>query len=221
MKIQKKFDPDQVLVEGNRFVFQRAFQRNVGREGERILRVVVDKSGKIITYFPVHTFERVAGAGAKRVAGAGAVALGIFEEGVAEAHAKGESERASGEAKRKRYEEEAESGIISFLFVDSYAGYEPPPPSKDFAKEKSDEIIQKLTKAGVTVDEATRSEIFETVYSAYLGRSLPADVELEFPEEFVNEIRLEQERIRLEEKRLEEYRKLHPAPERLWRGTFQ
>lgn len=48
---------DNVVDQGRRLVFQREFGRDVGRGGERIVRVVVDKVTGV-TAFPAKTFLR-------------------------------------------------------------------------------------------------------------------------------------------------------------------
>jgi hypothetical protein len=51
-------NPDNVVDQGRRMIFEKAFGRVVGRSGERIIRVVVDKAtGKVITAFPTHAFK--------------------------------------------------------------------------------------------------------------------------------------------------------------------
>ncbi len=53
-------DHDNVVDQGRRIIFEKQFGNDVGKGGERIVRVVVDKAtGKIVTAFPTKTFKRI------------------------------------------------------------------------------------------------------------------------------------------------------------------
>jgi fructose-specific phosphotransferase system component IIB len=50
-------NPDKIVNQGRRIVFEKRFEREVGRGGEKVIRVVVDKAtGKIVTAFPTKKF---------------------------------------------------------------------------------------------------------------------------------------------------------------------
>jgi RHS repeat-associated core domain len=54
-------NPDDILKQAGgrtRFVVEKEFNRAIGKDGERILRVVMEESGKIITAYPVKEFAR-------------------------------------------------------------------------------------------------------------------------------------------------------------------
>lgn len=54
---------DNVVDQGRRIVFEKQFGNEVGRAGERIVRVVVDKAtGKIVTAFPTQAFKQIVSA---------------------------------------------------------------------------------------------------------------------------------------------------------------
>jgi hypothetical protein len=51
--------PDRVVAQAGRrarWVVEKEFNREIGRNGERILRIVVESSGRIVTAFPVRAF---------------------------------------------------------------------------------------------------------------------------------------------------------------------
>ncbi len=57
--------PDNVVVQRGRrlrYVIEKQFNREIGRNGETILRVVVERSGRIVTAFPVREFTRAGAA---------------------------------------------------------------------------------------------------------------------------------------------------------------
>ena len=59
-----------------RTVIEKNFDSPIGTRGERILRVVLDQSGRVVTAFPVDRFLGI---------GLGAVAVGLFTANTAEA----------------------------------------------------------------------------------------------------------------------------------------
>lgn len=73
-----------------RTVIEKDFGSPIGTRGERILRVVLDQSGRVVTAFPVDRFLGI---------GLGAVAVGIFTANTAEA---AEQSRAMIEARENR-----------------------------------------------------------------------------------------------------------------------
>jgi hypothetical protein len=53
-------NPDKIVDQGRRIVFEKRFKREVGRGGEKVIRVVVDKAtGKVVTAFPTNKFLSV------------------------------------------------------------------------------------------------------------------------------------------------------------------
>lgn len=71
--IQKALkNPDNVVHQGRRIVFEKSLGRKIGKGGEKIIRVVVDKAtGKIVTAFPAKAFK-VLGVAAVTTAATGA-----------------------------------------------------------------------------------------------------------------------------------------------------
>jgi len=50
--------PDNVIDQGRRLLVEKAFEHDVGSQGERIVRVVIDKTtGKLVTSFPAATYR--------------------------------------------------------------------------------------------------------------------------------------------------------------------
>jgi hypothetical protein len=95
-------NPDRVTAQVGRrarWVVEKEFNREIGRNGERILRIVVEASGKIITAFPVRAFT--AGTAA-------AVAYLAVDDAVAHAQARLDEVNRIAE---KRLEEEEDSFI--------------------------------------------------------------------------------------------------------------
>jgi hypothetical protein len=99
--------PDKIVDQGRRIVFEKKFGREIGRGGEKIIRVVVDKStGKIVTAFPTSKFLSLSPA-----------ALGIASMKAREADAQIKSHR-------ERIEQQNQPSLIERA-VDLLVGVEP------------------------------------------------------------------------------------------------
>jgi len=79
------------------FVFEHEFPRAIGKDGEKILRVVVDAEGRVVTAFPVEAAKRLASVTVRGISVAAKLAVPLFVSGLAEreAHAATEDARAA------------------------------------------------------------------------------------------------------------------------------
>lgn len=191
----KKFDPEHTFVEGKRVVYQRAFGREIGREGETLFRVVVDiRTAKVVTYLPQHVF--------KDLAAGGAAALLTLESGIAKAAARGEKDRAEF---YKQYQKSTAEEITDWVnpIMELSEGqdlvFEPNP---DRVNNLADRLIKRLEKRlEQTFSQEERDEIRKAVWRAYTGE-FEEDLELRLespidPEELRQEdLRRESERLR-------------------------
>jgi hypothetical protein len=81
--VLKDHDPAHVVDQGNRVVLQRMFKNAQGTRGERVVRLVVDKSsGRLVTMFPSKNFLSISAGVASLAAaeGAQAAAASVPEE---------------------------------------------------------------------------------------------------------------------------------------------
>lgn len=101
--------PDNVLVQPGRrlrYVIEKQFGREIGKQGETIIHVVIEASGRIVTAYPVRAFTQ---------AGAAAGVLVITLDAAA-AEARGQLDAAEAEAQRRL--EAAEPSFAEALFWD-------------------------------------------------------------------------------------------------------
>jgi len=90
---------------------EREFLTDIGTRGERILKIVIDASGRLVTAYPIERFTAIA---------AGAAAVAIFDEKTAEA-----SERIRSRIEAEEQDEESDdilTTILDFVFDPSVAG---------------------------------------------------------------------------------------------------
>lgn len=138
-----------------RLLFEREFGRDVGRDGERVFRVVVDTRTRTIrTAFSAATFRAVAGT---------ATAAALFSSAMAEAQDLGDMEQAS-------FKKRTEVPILIDLlapFEISSTGYEPDPAR---AQAISNRLIQDMEEEqGVTLNGQIREELKNMIADAYYG----------------------------------------------------
>jgi RHS repeat-associated protein len=169
---------DQVIFQHgeSRLLYMKVFGRAVGREGETVFRVVVDRAtGKIVTYFPSHTL--------KALIMAGAGALTMFEAGVAEAEVLGEQERAQFEKNNQKSGwEELNDWINPIMAI--WGGQDRLwEPNVRKVQPMADKMIQQLEKENnAPLDEETRAGIRMAVSNAYTGVLPTEDVFLPDPD---------------------------------------
>jgi hypothetical protein len=96
-----------------RVIVEKQFSSEIGTQGERILRVVLDMSGRVVTAFPTDRFLQIGIS-----AGAMTVAIDIFTEQTAEA-----AERIRTRIEAEEAEEETDwlTTILDFIFAPSVA----------------------------------------------------------------------------------------------------
>jgi RHS repeat-associated protein len=174
----KKFHPEHSFIEGANAVFQRAFGRMVGRQGETTFRVVVERAtGKIVTYFPQHTF--------KTLVAAGAGVLLTFESGVVEASELGETERA-------KFNAANQPGTLETLneWLNPLSGLSEgqgaswlSQANPDRARKISERMIRTMeSEMKAPLSEEARTEIHRAVLNAYTGSLPEEDVMLDWGE---------------------------------------
>src|SRR5262249_39696908 len=143
------------------FVFEKLFGRSVGREGERIVRVVVVKAtGKIITDFPEHTF--------KALALLGTTALTLFASRAAEAAERGEAWR--GQTPTTSWTEDLIYTLLGSAYFDLTPSVIASDPIGQIVNPMYDKLIsdiQESTQHTLGVEE--RRSIWQGVYNAFAG----------------------------------------------------
>lgn len=149
-----------------RFVVQRQFDRAIGTQGERILRIVIDETGRIVTAFPADRLLTL---------GAGALALDLFTAQTAEASDRLQAMIAADEQARENESTDVLTAIIDFLVDPSVAG------EGEQLMLDMDREIQRTTEAVIrdienaeqmTLTEEQRLEITEMVRASLGGPML-------------------------------------------------
>jgi predicted RNA-binding protein YlqC (UPF0109 family) len=102
--------PDNVLVQEGarrtRLIVEKEFGRAIGKNGETIIHIVLETTGKIVTAYPVRAFT------------AGGAAAGILILTLDEAAAEAREQLDTVEAEAQRRLEEAEPSFLEDLFLD-------------------------------------------------------------------------------------------------------
>ena len=151
------------------FIIEREFSENIGevvRKGsdERIptnkLRVIVDKSGRVISAFPVEKFEAVALKESERAFGAAMAAFAAWtvKWGL-------EDERTERQEAEQRYNERQESWVDWFVpdLLDTSSSYAAFEPSRDYANRRAEAVVGRieadLAKNDIKLNEVERENL--------------------------------------------------------------
>jgi hypothetical protein len=146
-----------------RLLIQKVFDKEIGTQGERILRIVLDQTGRIVTAFP-----------ADRLAAIGLTAVGIeaFTEGTARAGEAVRAQVAKAEEARKAREEKVDLWEWVPLIGDIWGGSLNEGEDEMLRQEREVEVLIKEAIDDVekseqrTLDESARRELEQLIRAA-------------------------------------------------------
>jgi hypothetical protein len=164
-KTLKGFAEENAIDQGKRYLFQRAFKREIGTQGETVLRVVVDKAtGKIITYFPSKAMKTLVAAGA----------LEILEGSVAEA--------AEGGAKELARQQGANDDpmYLDWILPGGVGGATHEPDMRAIGALNAKAIADIEEQSGAPIPADARGEIQRAIYRAWMGETPEGDYALDY-----------------------------------------
>jgi hypothetical protein len=146
-----------------RLLIQKVFDKEIGTQGERILRIVLDQTGRIVTAFP-----------ADRLAAVGLTAVGIeaFTEGTARAGEVVRAQVAKAEEARKAREEKVDLWEWVPFIGDIWGGSLNEGEDEMLRQEREVEALIKEAIDDVekseqrTLDESARQELEQLIRAA-------------------------------------------------------
>jgi len=150
---------------------EREFRSAIGTRGERILKIVIDSSGRLVTAYPIDRFSAIA-------VGAGAIA--IFDTRTAEA-----SERIRSRIEAEEQEEETDmlTTILDFIFDPSVAneGEDLMLDIDDIVEETTRDVVRDIEEEeGVCLEEEDVEALRDLVAAAISTPMILDDPEAEW-----------------------------------------
>ena len=152
-----------------RTVVEKVFANDIGTKGEKVLRVVLDVTGRVVTAFPSDALKKL---------GIGAAAMAVLDEKTAEASEKIRN-IASEQEKKANSTKETISSFVYDLLIPIWGGNLNEGEEYDIAVQRAinsavNDIITEMEKSGTTLSSQQRNEL-DDIVRAGVGVGLLSD----------------------------------------------